>query len=441
LHATTRTFAALWGLALLHHQLGYGVALAGPTDVALTIAAAALLVVPRVEVLALAAIAHLLAVVDHLPVVYNHWWFAAWISAAVLLAMLPAWQARRGGGGESVMACFAEAFAPPARRSLILLYLLAGFHKLNTDFLTPGISCGTILTTQLGNTLGVSDLGARLGMVPIGVTLAAELGIPILLLVRRTRAAGILGALGFHLAMALAGFPRFSSTGLALLWLFLPVGTRLPVVGRLWATARSRLAVVAALLAAQVIAQDAADAILLTVLVLITGALGAAAWRARRSSEWIVPSGRVGLADLVPACVLLIGCLPYLGLATDRTWGMYSNLRVEGAATNHLLVPVALQRFDLPRDLVAVQASSAARLQSLALNGQVVPWVEFRARVTEASAREGGEVAVTYMRGGRLHEVPRVSADSLLSRPVSRWHRKFWRFRPVEAAGPRACTV
>jgi hypothetical protein len=439
-HAGVQRFAILWGLALLHHQLGYDTAWTAPLDLALTIAAAVLIVVPRLVVLALTAAVHLLVVGEHLPAVYNHWWFTAWISAAVLLAMPSTWRAAREAR-VTAPAAFDAAFSAPARLSLMLLYLLAGFHKLNTDFLTPGVSCGTVLTTQLGATFGVHDLGAPLGMVAAALTLVAELGLPILLLFSRTRAAGVLGALGFHLAMALAGYPRFSSAGLALLVLFLPTTTRFPWIGRVWATPASRMVTVAALVVAQWLAPAVASALLLLLLVGITAAFAAAVWLERRCGDWTLPRGRVRWAQLAPACVFLIGCLPYLGLGTDRTWGMYSNLRVEGGTTNHLIVPATSQRFGFQRDLVAVKTSSAPGLQSLATHGQVVPWVEFRARVAEAMVRAGGQVGVTYVRAGRMHQVDRVADDSLLARPVSIWHRKLWRFRPVEAVGPRACTV
>ncbi len=440
LRGAVQRFAVLWGVALLHHQLGYGVAWDGASDIALTVSAVVLIVVPRLAVLTLAAVAHLLVVGDHLPSVYNHWWFAAWISVAALFAMLPAWQARRDGS-DCASTAFHEGFAPAARLSLILLYLLAGFHKLNTDFLTPGISCGTVLTTQLGNTFGVPELGSQLGVVPAVLTLAAELGIPMLLLFSRTRAAGMIGALGFHVAMALAGYPRFSSTGLALLLLFLPAGTRLPWVERIWTSPTSRLVVVAVLMAVQWVAQDVADALLLFILLVLTAALAVAVWQVARRGEWSLPRGRISLAHVAPACVLVIGCLPYLGLATDRTWGMYSNLRVEGGTTNHLLVPVSSQLFTLQRDLVAVLDSDAPSLRSLARHDMLVPWVELRARVAEAAPHNGNAIELTYRRDGRHHHVPLVSNDSILSRPVSIWHRKLFRFRPVEASGPRACTV
>jgi hypothetical protein len=119
---------------------------------------------------------------------------------------------------------------------------------------------------------------------------------------------------------------------------------------------------------------------------------------------------------------------------------MYSNLRTEGGRSNHFLIPAAWQLASYQRDLVALLESNAAPLARLAADRMLIPWAELRARLTEATA-SSGRVSLTYLRNGRRYEVGSAASDSLLALPVSRFALKFLRFRPVESAGPRRCSV
>jgi hypothetical protein len=143
---------------------------------------------------------------------------------------------------------------------------------------------------------------------------------------------------------------------------------------------------------------------------------------------------------LGPALILFSGVTPYLGLGTDRALSMYSNLRTEGGRSNHFLFPAGLQIVSYQRDLVEVLGSSDAPLARLGSDGMVIPWAELRARLTQATASSGA-VSLTYRRGGRRYQVGSAASDSLLALPVSRFELKFMRFRAVEQAGPRRCSV
>jgi hypothetical protein len=120
---------------------------------------------------------------------------------------------------------------------------------------------------------------------------------------------------------------------------------------------------------------------------------------------------------------------------------MYSNLRTEAEQTNHYLVPAAVQLFSYQKDLVQVVTAGAERIIRLAPPGTVIPFQELRALLTEAQANSETPVAVRYLRGGRLWTVPAAFRDSALALPASPLHLKFLRFRPIEAAGARRCTV
>jgi NADH:ubiquinone oxidoreductase subunit 6 (subunit J) len=54
---------------------------------------------------------------------------------------------------------------------------------------------------------------------------------------------------------------------------------------------------------------------------------------------------------LIPALLFANGLMPYLGLKTETSFAMYSNLRTEGGYSNHWLMPASLQVWDYQRDL------------------------------------------------------------------------------------------
>ena len=427
------SFGFLWAFALLSHQMSYGVARASLLDAGLTLAALTVMAVPAAPLLGLLAALHLATVVQHLPTVYNHWYFGGLVSLTLLLASGAAWWRGRGAPTRAD-AVLPAAFMPAARWGLLLLYFLSGLHKLNADFFDPAVSCAPVLYQGLRAGVPVLPDAPVMGPLAIGLTVLLELGLPVLLLVRRTRRAGVAAGILFHVLMAAAGYPRFSAIGLALLVLFVP---SLPRPGPAF-----RGAAVATLLVAALLVPEQRDALFLWATLGLCGGLRALCLVPAADDPGEGPvSWRPALPALLgPALILCSGVTPYLGLGTDRALSMYSNLRTEGGRSNHFLIPADVQMASYQRDLVGLLESNAAPLARLAADRMLIPWAELRARLTEATS-SSGRVSLTYLRNGRRFEVGSAASDSLLALPVSRFALKFLRFRPVESAGPRRCSV
>jgi len=431
-------FAFLWAFALLSHQVGYGMVRVSLLDTALTFLAVAVMLLPGWPLLlGILAAVHVATIFHHLPGVYNHWYFAGLVSLSLWLAcMVAGWDARRSGAPPTQQGTWI-AFAPAARWSLLLLYFLSGFHKLNGDFFNPEVSCASVLYQALSGRLGGLPNPPVMGSLAIAVTVAVELGLPALLLIPRLRGVGVgVGAL-FHLVMAAAGYVRFSAAGVALLTLFLPGG--LPIL-----RSGHRIIAVAVLLPGVALASEGGETLFLWATVLLCLALLGLTVAARRALpvRWPAAPGRLAAAPMLgPALVLLSGIAPYLGLGTDRAFSMYSNLRTEGGVSNHLVVPAALQMFSYQRDLIRILRSSDPELERLAAERLVIPFAELRTRLTEAVSDSGSPVSLSYLRGTISYETSSVMGDSVLDLPVSPLRIKFLRFRPVEAGGPRRCGV
>src|SRR5262249_48127880 len=172
----------------------------------------------------------------------------------------------------------------------------------------------------------------------------------------------------FHLGLGLDVHKRylnFSSVMFALLLLYLPEGA----MGRLHDLFADRAAafrrtftlVYLALIATSLIAGMNSPlywigrwllwvpyAVGLLIAVVLACAL------APRDSRTETVGAGAGLAWAVPVLVMLNGLCPILGLKTRTSWQMYSNIRLEADASNHLLVPRSLDLLGALRDRVVI---------------------------------------------------------------------------------------
>lgn len=441
--ASARLFLICWAFATLYHQIEYRDFFGTPLDVLVTTVAAVLLIRPSAALLVTLSLGQLLLVGQHLPRVYNHWYVVALANVGLVMAGVVTLAAARRHQEHWGLAPLVRAFAPAAQVFLVLLYFLTGWHKVNADFLDPAVSCASVLLDQMALRLGGLILPGTFDHGAIAFTLLVELGVPIALLVARTRRVGVVAALLFHAAMSLAGYPRFSAVGVALLLCFLTPSTHARVLAvPPLSHPQVRLFIVLGLLASAVV-EPVAEVTFLVAQLSLTAWIGWAVLRQGAGAVSREPLGaRSGswLPFAAPLLLLGSGLAPYLGLQTDRAVSMYSNLRTEGGFTNHLVMSGSWQPFSYQRDLVTVLAAEGG-LRPLAASGLALPFEELRARATESVARATGPLSLTYRRGGVVYRVSDLRGDSVLALPVSRLQRKLFRFRPVEPLGPRRCSV
>jgi hypothetical protein len=138
---------------------------------------------------------------------------------------------------------------------------------------------------------------------------------------------------------------------------------------------------------------------------------------------------------IAPLVVLLNGMSPYLGLKTENSFTMYSNLRTEAGYWNHSFMPQSMQVFGMQDRLVRVVSSTDEELQEAAADEVQLTWFAFTSR---ASRRPHD--SVTYERDGTIHEVVRIGSDPALSEgPDPVLDRLLW-FRAVPIAQGSFCT-
>jgi hypothetical protein len=136
-----------------------------------------------------------------------------------------------------------------------------------------------------------------------------------------------------------------------------------------------------------------------------------------RSADRSPAAGRVRALTpvyVVVAAVLVVNAAsPYVGLKTEATFAMFSNLQTEPGHWNHLLVPEAVRVFGAQDDLVRLEAVTSPTLERRRRSGALMVRFEL-----ERYLRQNPRERATYT--DALDPSVRVtaSAASLPDRPV-----------------------
>ena len=506
------TFAALYVIALF---LEPAERWKDPTVTALLLALGVLLLAvgltrKTLPVFLVVAMAHPLLL--SFPDVPNHVNVEIYVSLLLLLAI--GYTLWRSDEYPTDDACF-ELVRPVLQLSMILIYVLAGFSKLNTDFLNPQVSCAGSMLADLAEaamrrTFGVPRV--LIGAVVVGGSLVAVLSarpaartipvsaraalfalilFPVALAVRLAPAipAGVmalmvLGTAGMvilwelvgglllmvprfqgpllafswtmHAMLSLIGFVHFGALAIAMLFTFIPAPyvdlvttrVRLPFVGR--SVPRSHAYLASGLLTgvvsgfgSRIVAAVMFNVAVLFLLWPMLRAVVAQAPRpvwpgvslwSRRTPAWLYA---------FPVCLLLYGLTSYVGLRTAGNFTMFSNLRTEGARSNHLVLgsnPLKIWGFqeDLIRFVAIDDSLAAVDEKSLPLQGNQLPIVEFRKWIFRWT-REGRAVPLTFEYRGQVHSTENITADAEWRTPRRDWPMRLLDFRAVQSQGANKC--
>lgn len=470
-------FAWLWAAATLFDLGKWGNWAASPGEFLLFLSACALLLhassVPR---LVLVAAVQVGIALWQLPFLSNHRMFSALVSATIVGSLLSLWIRHRTW--RVAPADLLTTFAPVVRAELILLYAIAAFHKLNSDWFNLDVSCAIVLHDRILEHLAWLRIPpvTHWGAIYLGIGLEALLAV--LLIGQRSRPIALcLGGL-FHVALGLVGFFRFSALMFALYWLFVPADyvdralvlwARSPARRRWmlmrhyapsWQWMRRAATILLVLLTVVVVGRDQwRESSEITLLVrdssnqVSRSTLGyafQAAWLAWSigllcvftrlafaRSEPGADGSRLSAGPaparwlwVFPALVVLNGLAPYLGLKTDSSFSMFSNLRTSAPGSNHLLITRPLALVPFADDLVRVEASSDAELGRVSAGNYQLPWFELASYVQHQIER-GHDFALTFAHHGVRRDVASVRLDRELFQKPSWLARKLLYFRPV----------
>ena len=473
-----RFFATTWAIATLFHVLGEPQKLFTLTggfadftttrsffQAALLFAAAYLLLAPGdpVRLLILAA-TQILDYTVGSPIASNHWTVAFYTALAIVVSGVSLLISRSPKRSLSTDH-FYEYFAPVGRLVLLTMYFYGIFHKINADFLNPEVSCAIHLYGLLATPFGLSDAlwaqyGAIYGTFVIEACTLVFLAIPTL------RYFGFAIGLPFHAAIAISGqsvvqfevggtFFDFSAVVFGLYALFLPApffarlrevfGTPrafTPIVLSLGAATLAGLALLALMFGTAYLEYHPRRAYLMAIGIacfIYGGALWVAVLTLTRPHDFDRDRRFLLPRRAAPAAIAVLfflnGMSPYLGLKTESSIAMFSNLHTEGFVSNHLLFERPPYLFPFQRTLVEIIASSDEVLQHHADRGRRLVSYEFWRHL-----RKNPEASVTYRLDGRIYTLERAG-DHADTKAAAAWLLdKFLLFKPVDLARPKACS-
>lgn len=396
-----------------------------------------------------------------MPVAGNNKMIAAFMNASILVICAHA--VLRYSNSAQIRENIYENMRVAARALLAIMYFYGIFHKINTDFLDPSVSCAVALYMPLADGFGLQNslTGKYLA---IWSTFIVEAIAIVSLYWKRWFAVGLLLALMFHFVIPISVYSwymDFSSLVLALYILSVPreVSERFyDNCARLFRALRERFGALGQALPFGIVIAGAVTIVAIlslfsrqahiapshayqsvwvlmwvvyggvTMLLLAEAALSHLPWRGTpgpRRALWIYA---------LPALLFVVCTAPYIGLRTEASIAMFSNLHTEAGISNHLLISEPPYLFPYQSDVAMIKASSDPDLQHFADRNQGLVMFSLMERL-----RKKPEHWVTYELNGVQHE--KATAASLgAATHASLLERKLLIFKPVNFARPKVCT-
>lgn len=409
----------LFGVALVAHVVGNWhqpdlPSLVGFLELLVGVLGVALLILPSLLLVQLAAGATVASVLAEIPQTGNHWLLAGLASLIVL--------STRGQSTETGL-----------RWLLMVFYGFAAFAKLNTAFFDPDTSCAVFFANQSLQSWGLltvspASLAAR---AAIWLSVAVELSMVPLLLWWRTRWLGIVVGTLFHGLISLdldQHFYDFTAVLIFLYAAFVPPDAwenrqsarRFPVVKWIVASLTVALVMLSVLpptnLSLQIL--SVVPFLLWVPFLLLWSRFVFQGW-SHSPLAWRLTTA----AGAVVALAFLNGLTPYTELKTAYSFNMYSNLLTAQGRTNHFIVPRTVPLRDGYVDPVEILESSDAGLNLYRDYEYLIAYPQFQRYLVDRS------VSVTFARNGVVTSTSDSSAVTGLATSGPWW----WRLMPLRA--------
>ena len=355
-----------------------------------------------------------------------------------------------------------EQIAPFFAVQLLLVYAVAAVAKLNTGFFDPDISCAASMSGRLPWSHLSILAGSWRVVASIWGTVIIEVALPILLAVRRSRMVGLVLGGVFHAVLGLAGNVPFSALALAFFVAFLPSDTpsRLfhltatrPGLVR-WASRAERMsrsvaafpvAVGCWLIGAAIFPDEPgtgptllSDGMgLLMVAAFAGGILVVLALARGGSQSGSARSLRIHHPVFAAGILLMVlnSVSPYVGLKTESSLTMFSNLHTEGGQWNHLLIPEAVRVFPYQDHPIRILASNDPALQAHGQAGvRLVPF-----ELDRHLRSHPGTIATYTTTDARGDKVLTAGPGDDAAPLTRRFLEKIVKFQPVPPSGRAGC--
>jgi hypothetical protein len=377
----------------------------------------------------------------------NHIVFS-WIVNGLLLASLATAVYKERSIKGNIASNWYAIFCPWVRILVCMLYLFAVFHKLNTSYFNPDWSCSVMMHDEINQRIPILPGGDYLSIYG---ALIIELSIVILLLFKRTWPIGIIVGMLFHGMLALhphIGLFSFSATMTALFTNFLPERTAEAMKPGENFLIRWRWVLSAPIIIWIIWVFRGLTPWNQTIELLLAQhwklgfvtyytylAFGLVTFVKSLRSTYDKVSPATGswrshpMLIVFPILVFVCGIGPYIGLRTEASFSMFSNLHTENGVTNHLIMPSGIQVTNWQRDLVEIVDSNNEELNAARDKQLLIVYLDLRRIRTS----EGVDLRVSFLRKGKIQTFDGMRPETYAAIPeVGLLSRLYLFFRPVE---------
>lgn len=268
-----------------------------------------------------------------------------------------------------------KKFMPVGRITLVILYFYVVFHKLNSSFFDPTISCAGQFFEDVLQNLGLNRIkfinnillenNLAIRTISIYFTLISEAIIPVLLVFKRTRNVGILYGLLFHLILPFQGHVGIYSFSAMIYVFYIFFWEEKPFqVFYSFFQKKHFLIIIFFItnLILVIVAKKSGGWFLFNTLStlfwfiysVIHIKLFYTSVKLSNTTNHINADYNLSFLWITPILVFINGLVPYLGLKTEFSYSMFSNLSTEKGNTNHYIIPATSQIFDYQKQIVQV---------------------------------------------------------------------------------------
>ena len=335
----------------------------------------------------------------------------------------------------------------PGKLIILFMYFFGIYHKLNTDFFNPNVSCAVELSRPILSIIGQGN-NITLNWIPIYLTFFVETIAILGLLFQRYRKLGLAFSIPFHIIIGFTGYAfymDFSTIVLALYslnindyslermkafydrwfrsyWLkktasLLPIGLALAIF------------IYVTMICQGICSYKSFMPIFAFYSIPISFILLFSRYVKREGLK----KSKSGLLFLIPIAFFLNGMSPYLGLKTESALSMYSNLYVEGRTTNHFLHGVFPGFWDYSDEVITVIDSNNQKLRE----GKSFIRYDFDRRLSNL---KNVEVTVQSNLKSKPQRISTSDSNWKNSYDETNWlMKKYLIFKPINYTRPKIC--
>ncbi len=336
----------------------------------------------------------------------------------------------------------------PGKLILVCMYFFGIYHKLNTDFFNPTVSCAVALYRPIASIIGQQD-NNTFYWIPIFFTFFIETAAIIGLLFERYRKFGILVTIPFHIIIGFTGYSfymDFSTIVLAMYSLNINDEslTRVKVLYERIFQSHLLKKIISLVPIAFVLTFYIYVTILckgvcsywsfMPIFAFYSIPIYVILLFSIKVNKKKFKNSKSGLLYLVPLISFLNGLSPYLGLKTQSSLSMYSNLHVEGGTTNHFIHGVLPGFWNYSDEVITIIRSNDNHLKE----GEVLVRYELDRRLYNM---ENIELTVQSNQKNTPQQISTNNGNWKNTYAESNWLvKKYLLFKNVDFTRPKVCS-